>query len=383
MTKKSIQRGEYGLGTVYQRKDRPGWIAALWVTDASGKSVRRTRSADTYPAARSKLKELRDERDAGVTASTNPTLAEYLTDWLASVKPTLRPRVYGGYESMVRVRIGPRLGKKKLSKVRALDIQKLYADLSASGLSNRSIHNTHTMLKKAMKQAVDWGLLMRNPAAGATPPRPEPAPIHPLTEEEVTRLLDYTEQAPHWYHRLLVLAVTTGMREGELLGLRWRDVDLDAAQLHVAQQMTYEPGVGKHAAEPKTKPSRRTIHLSAMAVTALRAQRTQLLELRLALGPDWPGHDDLVFLNSHGTPIYGSEMRKIFGRLTKRLGLPDVRFHDLRHTCATLLLSRGVHPKVVSEMLGHSSIAITLDIYSHYIPAMHQQAAAEMDALLG
>lgn len=185
----------------------------------------------------------------------------------------------------------------------------------------------------------------------------------------------------HPAHALYVLAVTTGMRQGELLGLRWQDVDLAAGRLVVRRALQRQNAAGLVFVEPRTARSRRTILLSQRATAALRDHRSRQLEQRLLAGSAWQDQD-LLFCNGSGGPLDPSWQPATFYAELRRLGLPAIRFHDLRHTAATLLLGRGVHPKVVSEMLGHATITLTLDTYSHLVPALHAEAAAAMDDLL-
>jgi integrase len=201
-----------------------------------------------------------------------------------------------------------------------------------------------------------------------------------LTQEQVGTLLTLTRDHPA--HALYVLAVTTGMRQGELFGLKWQDIDLDAGKLMVRRALQRQNVAGLVFIEPKTARSRRTILLSQRAITALREHRRRQLEDRLRHGSGW--HDlDLVFCGVDGRAPDPGWQRQVFQRVLREYDLPVIRFHDLRHTAATLLLSQGVHPKVVSEMLGHATISLTLDTYSHLVPAMHAQAAAAMDTMLG
>jgi integrase len=272
------------------------------------------------------------------------------------------------------------IGKRQLAKVTSLDLQQLYSDLQEAGLSARSVHHTHQVLHRAFVQAVRWDLIPRNPCDGVTPPRPNCSEMHVLTREQVNALLAATT-GPQ-LRALYTLAVTTGMRAGELYGLRWGNVDLSAGRLRVRRALQRQRGNGLVFVTPKTVRSRRTIMLSKWAVSVLREHRTRQLEQRLSAGPLW--HDqDLVFCGTAGKPLDPSTETGQFSDTLKRAGLPHVRFHDLRHTAATLLLAQGTHPKVVSEMLGHGTIALTLDTYSHLVPALHEQAAATMDALFG
>ncbi len=324
---------------------------------------------------------LRDQQQGLPVVSEKLTVAQYLTRWLeASAKPSVKTKTYEGYESIVRVRVVPRIGRTTLSKVTPLDLQVLYADLQRDGLSSRSAHHTHRVLHRAFGQAVRWNLIPRNPCDGVTPPKPKRSEMRVLSQAQVGAFLDATRDHPA--HALYVLAVTTGMRQGELLGLRWEDVDLDATRLVVRRALQRQNEAGLVFVEPKTSRSRRTIVLSQRAVAALRRHRTRQLEQRLLVGSDWQDQD-LVFCNQVGGPLDPSWQRQTFYDALRLADLPTIRFHDLRHTAATLLLVRGVHFKVVSEMLGHATVTLTLDTYSHLVPVLHAQAAAAMDELLG
>jgi integrase len=241
------------------------------------------------------------------------------------------------------------------------------------------VRHLHAVLRRALGDAVRWGVLARNPAAVVAPPRAVRHEIRALTTDEARALLAACEGER--LGALYVLALTTGMRRGELLALRWRDVDLVEGVLAVRSTL-YRAEGRLVLAEPKTARARRLIHLAPEAVGALRRHREAQLEDRLRLGPAWDDQD-LVFANELGRPVEAHNMiRRSFHPLLERAGLPRIRFHDLRHSTATLLLSSGVHPKVVSEILGHATIGITLDTYSHVLPAMHREAVGAMSLLL-
>ncbi|HEX2180673.1 MAG TPA: site-specific integrase, partial [Rubrobacteraceae bacterium] len=256
----------------------------------------------------------------------------------------------------------------RLDRLNALQVQAVYGRKLEAGLSPRTVEIVHATLHKALKQAVAWSLVPRNVSAAATTPRPTRPEIGPLSREQARELLEAAQGDR--LEALYVLAVTTGMRQGELLGFQWRDVDLEGAALKVNRSI-YEGIVSP----PKTGAGRRTIRLSDTAVSALKRHRIGTTRVRIS---GW------VFPSATGTPIGHQNLRKRSWKpLLERAGLPhSVRFHDLRHTCATLLLSSGIPIKVVSEMLGHASVAITLDTYSHVLPDMQESAAKAMDEAL-
>lgn len=236
----------------------------------------------------------------------------------------------------------------------------------------------HRTLRRGFNVAVNQGLIGRNPCREATPPRAEHRPMNILDSEQITLLLSGSHE--HRLHALFALLVTTGLRVGEATALRWSDLDLHGNRLKVSRTLRCEKGVGLRFAEPKTDRSRRSVYVAPGTTAALKRHHTQQNRERLMAGPDWSG-DDLVFCTPIGKPLDASQVMRPFHRVLREIGLPIIRTHDLRHSAASYLLAEGVHPKVVSEMLGHSSITITMDIYSHVLEAVHQVAAARMEKL--
>lgn len=365
-----------GEGSIYQRGDGR-WAAA--VTLANGK--RKTLYGRTREEVGRKLTAALKNRDDGLpVANGQHTVASYLDDWLASVKPTLRVSTWTRYHQLMHGHVIPHIGRVRLTKLSPQHVSRLYADRLEVGLKPATVAQTHRILHRALSQATRWGLVVRNVATLVDPPRVVREEMRTLSAEEVKRFL--AAAADHRLHALFALAVSTGMREGELLALRWRNVDLDAGVVQVTGTLQRTPD-GPRISEPKTKKSRRQIHLTKTAVEALKVHRVRQNEERLRMGPAWDDND-LVFCNSIGRPLNDANMlNRDFRPLLEKAGLPRIRFHDLRHTAATLMLGAGVHPKIVSEMLGHSQIGITLDLYSHVTPTMQAEAAAAMDGVLG
>ncbi len=253
----------------------------------------------------------------------------------------------------------------------------LYAEL-ATRMSPSSLAQLHAV-HGALQQAVRWSLISRNPASAVRGPKVERPVIHPFTADQVRVLMAAASGDP--LEPLYLTAVTTGMRSGELLGLQWQDVDLDAARIQVRRTL-YRLNRGWWVGEPKTSAGRRAIALTASAVDALRTHRLRqaeaLLAVAIRIGPE-----SLVFADRFGGPLNGFHLtERQFKPLLRRAGLPVIRFHDLRHTAATLLLAQGINPKVVAEMLGHASVKVTLDVYSHVLPTMQEEAARRLDAAL-
>jgi integrase len=373
------QRRANGEGGVTRRKDG-SWMARYTVQTPTGRK-RKVIYAKSHEEARRKLAEAIAERDKGlVYDSGNVTLEEYLGRWLEdSVRGSVKVTTHAGYERVARLHFCPTLGGTKLAALAPAHLQTLYRAKLDEGLAPKSVKYIHTTLHRALKQAVRWGLVPRNVAAAVDAPRVVTPEMRPLSPARARTLLSAAEG--NRLEALFVLAVTTGMRQGEILGLGWEDADLDAGVVRVRRTLTLAKG-GAYLTEPKTPRSRRSIRLTASAVGALERHRVRQEDEDAARGPNW-NEQGLVFCTRRGTPIRRDTLHdKHWKPLLRRAGLPDIRFHDLRHTCATLLLTKGVHPKIVSEMLGHSSVSITLDVYSHVIPGLGEAAASAMEDAL-
>jgi integrase len=367
-----MARRARGEGTVYRRVDGR-WEAAF------GVGGRRQRYLGRSPReVRLKLVAARRAFEQGIVLSgSSQRVEEYLTRWLEdSVQPSVRWTTHRAYSLCMR-RLLPLIGHLRLSTLAPQAVQAAYATLLGKGLSRRSVEQTHTVLHRALRQAVLWGLMLRNPTEAVTVPRPTRREMHTLSEEEVGRLFRASEG--HRLHALWVLLATTGLRLGEALGLLWSDIDFAASRLVVNRALQRQPGVDYAFVEPKTARSRRTVYLAKGTLSALSEHRRRQLEDQLAAGPEW-NHSGLVFA-SIGRPIDGTWTHKWFRRALAQAGISRIRIHDLRHTAATHLLNRGVHPKVVQELLGHSTISLTLDTYSHVAPALHAEVAAHMETL--
>jgi integrase len=259
-------------------------------------------------------------------------------------------------------------------------VRGLYRAKLDAGLAPRSVLHIHRTLSKALKQATDDGLIPRNAASLVKPPRSGTEEIRPLDSEQVRTLFEDASASGDRLEALYVVAVTTGMRRGELQGLKWEDLDLEARTLQVRRTLS-EPKGGWIFEAPKSGKGR-SIRLTRKAISALREHRKRQLEERMQKAGLWSDYG-LVFPSTIGTPISGGNLNRSFKALLKCAGLPAVRFHDLRHTCATLLLRQGVNPKYVQELLGHADISLTLNVYSHILPDMGDAAAGAMDAALG
>jgi integrase len=369
-----------GEGTISRRKDGR-WEGRYYVPTEDGPK-RKVIYGKTRAEVSEKLtKALSDRANGIVYDNENITIGEYLDVWLkGSVYGSVRQSTYDRDTNLVNNHIKPVLGSLKLKKLNSAHVQNFYRNRLDTGLSASTVRKIHDILRRGLAQAVDWHLTQRNVAdVVVKPPRPVPKEIVALSADETRRLLDAA--AEDRLEALYVLAVHTGMRQGEMLALRWQDVDIENAVLSVRRTLTRRGGKVAFG-EPKTKKSRRSIRLTPQAVDALRAHLERQLRDMEILGDHYQDQG-LIFTTDTGAPINPSNLRqRSFTPLLKRAGLPHMRFHDLRHTCATLLLSRGVHPKFVQELLGHATIAITLDTYSHVMPSMGDATAKAMEDAL-
>jgi integrase len=368
-----------GEGTITRRKDGR-WEARYYVPTVNG-TKRKTLYGRTQAEVRVKLtKALSDRIDGIVYDDENVTVDEYLDAWLkGSVYGSVRRSTYDRDTNLFSNHIKPGLGGLKLKKLNSAHVQSFYRDRLDAGLSAATVHKMHDILRRGLAQAAKWHLVQRNVADTVKPPRPAPKEIRALSAAETRKLLEAADGDR--LEALYVLAVHTGMRQGELLALRWQDVDMENTVVSVRRTLTRSGGRVAFG-EPKTKKSRRSIRLTPQAVEALRSHLKRQLRDMEILG-DRYRDQGLIFTTDTGAPINPSNLRqRSFASLLKRSGLPHMRFHDLRHTCATLLLSRGVHPKFVQELLGHATIAITLDTYSHVMPSMGDATARAMEDAL-
>jgi integrase len=339
----------------------------------------------TKKDAEKRLSDLLYQLDTGTFMKPGKTtLAEYLERWLKDyVWPNLAPRTAEGYESIVRCHLIPSLGSMTLNLLKPEHLQRYYSEKISNGRWDRkgalnpiTVSHHHTCLHRALKMALKWGLISRNPADAVTPPHPQRAQIHTMNEDEVTRFLEAAIATP--YYVLFYEALFTGMRRSELLALRWCDVDLLLCQAYVARSLHHLRTGEIVFRSPKTAKGRRMVSLSPSAALLLQEHRnkqeTQRAMLRIPLKDD-----DLIFSDVEGKPLLPDTVSHVWAKLVKRAGLEGIRFHDARHTHASLMLKQGAHPKVVQERLGHATISTTLDLYSHVAPGLQEAAVARFD----
>lgn len=371
----------HGEGTIYLRKSDSRWVGTIMLgRKADGRPDRPKVTGSTRGAVQKQLATLRRTADKGMRADPDKagqTVAAYLETWLGAARTSTRIRTWERYSQIVRLHIVPTLGRHKLSALRPDAVQTLYASKLVEGLAPRTVEKIHAVLHRALEMAVKWDYVPRNVADAVDKPTVPKHDIRPPDPAELTKLLDasgaYADRLadsgsstkpPIWQHPLWTLAIYSGCRQGELLGLAWSDLDLDAATLTVRRGLT---GVKNHIprfGEPKSETSRRTISVPSEAIAVLRAHKARQATEQLAAA-DW-ADNGLVFATHVGTPLIARNVVRDFKAALRRAGLPStVRFHDLRHAHATLMLRAGVPLKVASGRLGHSGIGITANLYQH------------------
>jgi integrase len=349
--------------------------------DVLGKKRYKWVTCRTKREAEAKRAELVHQANNGMLTSPKGTLREFITRWLKEyATPNLSPRTVEGYESIYRAHMESALGKIPLKNLKPESIQKYYADMLAIGLSTTTVRHHAMMLHRVLEHAVKWQLLMRNPADAVTAPVTRHVEMRTLDETGAEHILAEAEKTP--YFTIFSLALHTGMRRSELLALRWQDVALTMGEVYVSRSMhrllTHETVFRG----TKTAKSSRAVALAPSIIGVLKQHLEKEMSQCIYLGIPFT-NNRLVFCRWDGKPLIPSSVSQAWRRLARRLGYDHIRFHDLRHSCATLLLKANVHPKIVQERLGHSSISITLDTYSHVSPDMQRQAAEALDAMIG
>lgn len=367
-------------GSIHQRKDGR-WVGSAHMGYEPGRRVRKHVFGKTRAEVVEKLKPLLKARDdQRPVPDARLKLGTFLRTWLEDVaRPSIRASTYSSYHDIVELHLVPGLGHIRLAKLSPADVQAFLVHKQASGLSASRVHYLHRVLRRALSIAERWSLVSRNVAKLVDPPRLSKREITPLTPGQAAVLIASSKD--HRLHALWVTALGTGLRQGELLGLRWEDVDMDGGRLSVRHTLQRVDGV-LTLLEPKTERSRRTIALPEVVLAVLRAHLTHQKMERLVAGSGWVMTDH-VFTTRRGTPLDAATVTRCFQRGLKAAGLPHRRFHDLRHSAATFLLAQGFTLEDVKNLLGHSSIVLTSNTYGHVLERRQKQVAKGMDAVLG
>jgi integrase len=355
--------------------------ARVTYRDSTGKRKQLWRAVETKSAAKDKVLELHDKlNEFGVESFEHDlSLDKYLDRWLKSVKHKVSEHTAGDYEGLLKRHVRPILGKRKLAKLRPLDFQLVVDALTEKKLSARTVKYVHTVLSSAMKQAVRWKLLTSNPAQFVELPKNVRREMQCFSVEQAKLFLQ--EAAKDEFGLLFEFAIVTGMRPEEYLAMTWDDIQ--DGVVSIQRVLIRRAGGGWYFTEPKTKNSRRSVPLPEYLLAKLKHHRAVQSAYRLKKADKYKNHN-LVFASRLGTPVSIRNLdRRHYKPMLERVKLPKLRLYDLRHTCATLLLAAGEHPKIVSERLGHAKIALTLDVYSHVLPTMQKSATEKISAILG
>ena len=361
-------------GSLTLRKD------GLWAARVSHEGKRIAAYGKTKEAARLKLRALQRKQDQALPlVSSNILLRDYLAQWLDTIRHRVRPKTLADYEAIVRCHLTPRLGHVHLGKLGPEHVQKAWNDMLREGKSPSLVEHCHMRLSKALNDAMDttWGqLIYRNPCQAVSPPRGGAKEIHPPDAAGIHGLLEAARDTE--YYEALHTAFHTGLRRGELLALKWGDVDLDMATVSVNRSVYRAKGGQSIYQDPKTAKGRRLVALTPSSALLLRAlwQRQEVdgILQGYAVNGDSP-----VFRYRDGSPILPAGFTHAFKKIARRVGLEGYRLHDTRHAHATMMLRQGVHPKIVQERLGHAKVGTTLDIYSHVTPGLQEAAALRFD----
>jgi integrase len=373
------KRRGHNEGSVYQRADGR-WVAAVSLGMVNGKRRRKVVYGETRAEVNKRRTEILHNLNRGIPVQTTSTrLSVFLEEWLASIKPNVRPKTYSNYAMVVREHLTPTLGRFTVDKLSQRHVQELMSAKQRDGLSIRTVLYIRSILRAALNAAMKWDLVARNVATLVDPPQ---APRYePVTlDEPKARQLLAAVTGDH-LEALYVVSLLLGLRQAESFGLQWRDVDLEASTLTVRKQLQRIDGQPTFT-EPKTSRSKRMIALSPSIAAALKRHRTRQVEERLSAGGRWQAQWDLVFCDTHGSPLYATHVRTHLQGALKRAGLDEMRWHDLRHSAASMPAARGVHPTTAQAILGHATISTTLGVYSHADRAAVHQAVQGMDDML-
>ncbi len=376
----SQKRRGKGEGSLYQRKTDQRWVASITLEDGSRKEMYRKTRQEAHKA----LQQMLNELEQGTLAlGPQQTMEHFLEYWLEEVhRNTIRTSSYVEYRRDLDNHILPALGHVRLQKLTIQQVESFYARMAKEGLSAKTISGIHGVLRKALAHAVYLNLISRNVCdiVKKSLPRKARREVRTLTKEQAQALLEHLRGC-YQLEALFTLALITGMRRGEIAALRWDDISFEQKYLQVCRSARRTgAGFGLQVSEPKTASSRRKISLSPFLLEVLQQHRRQQEDLQRTAGDAWQDND-LVFCNRHGGFINPDTLRVWFKESLEDAGLPSMRFHDLRHSAATLLLAMGVHVKVVQELLGHSNVLITLNTYSHVLPSLHEKAMDDLSIL--
>ncbi len=367
-------------GTLRQRPDGR-WEMIVTIGYDGGRRIRKSVYGKTQQEALTRADEVKRRVAQSLPQPDERlTVGRFVISWLEeSARPKVKPSTYQSYKSYVDNHIVPGLGHIRLAKLTPQDVQTFLNKKDRSGLSPRTVSYIRAILRRALNVAMRWDEVGRNVATLVDVPRPVRPERRFLTPAEAVHFVNGLK-GERW-EAYWVASLSLGLRSGEVRGLRWSDVDLEKSEIRIRQTIV-RAGGQVIVQEPKSHTSRRTLVVPRMLAERLREHRRRQVEERLAAGPRWR-ESGLVFTTSVGTAIDASNALHDLHRILEKLGLPRMRAHDLRHSCASLLLAQGAHPRLIMEQLGHSQFGLTMNTYSHVMPALMKDAADKMDLVLG
>ncbi|PAE32473.1 site-specific integrase [Bacillus sp. 7884-1] len=372
-----------GAGYPKQDKKTGKWYFVIEAgKDSFGKRTRKKRSFNTKKEAKMAMAEavLEVKNSRSIQKVVEITVGEYLVYWLENyAKTNTKPKTYAEYDKIVKTHLQPSLGHITLQELKSTQLQNYYKE-KLSLLSAQSVIHHHRILSKALNDAIDWEFIDRNVAKGAKPPKPSKREMNTYTVEQLNLLLKTAKERTPVFYPIIYAATHTGMRKSELIGLTWKNVDFPTQRLYIRQTITEANGKYFFNTIPKNEKPR-GIKLTAELEKLLLSLKKEYEKQKKILGDSFNPHD-LVFFNSKGNIMAPSEISRALKRAIKAANLPDIRFHDLRHSHATILLQANVHPKIVSARLGHSKISVTMDTYSHLTDSIEGIAVDTLDTLL-
>jgi integrase len=371
-----------GEGSIFQRESDGRWCGVLNLGWDKGRRKRKYFYGTTAAEVQEQLLKARSDHARGLPVAVDrQTIEKYLANWLEqTLRANAKVRSYESFSTIIRKHIVPDIGPVRLDKLTPQQVQSLLNAKIKAGLSAQTVVNIRTVLRSALAQALKWGLVARNAAALVDPPRIVRPTAYALKADESRALLEAARGQQ--FEAIYLLALTLGMRRGEILGLSWAEIDFENRILRVSQALQ-RLETGLSITEVKTERSRRSLAMPESVVRTLKTRRARQLEERLKGGSKWQ-ETGLVFTNPNGGPLEPITLHRDYKRLLKAANLPvATRFHDLRHSAASLLLAEGVQLRVIMELLGHSSIALTANTYSHVMPAAMRDVAKKMDAIMG
>ncbi|TCJ00481.1 tyrosine-type recombinase/integrase [Cytobacillus praedii] len=368
-------------GSVHKDKKSGKWYYMLELGTFNGKRKQKKKSGfKTKKEASTALVEAENEFNKGTFIEPTKSLySDYLNDWFKGKKTKIAKQTATVYEHHINTKIIPKLGNIPLAKLTPLHLDNFVNELVAEGLASATIKKSFEVIRSSLCYARDLEIVNRNVAEKIKLPSNPKQEMKVWNEDEFNQFIKVAKKDTSNYYIVFYLALMTGMRQGEILGLRWSDIDFENEILIIQQTLSHD---GKEFLKGgKTKSSRRSIHLSTQTLETLKKHKKTILENKLKLGSAYIDFD-LVCCTETGTPLNPSNIRRKLNALIKIAEVPKIRFHDLRHTHATMLLLKGVNIKVIQERLGHSNIKVTLDVYSHVLPTMQSEALKKLDSLI-